>query len=152
MSSPPPPPPPLGSQQVPVLGQHLLSLILQVGRTIRSVVNSPSDLIPATPFLMAFPSPSSPLFSLHYLSFRLLGGRGGGGTLHFSDCHIAFYHHGLQFGGQLLVAAVAVGGGFSFYSVLYTSSSRSLFLCLLPVPPSPSPSLFLYHLQSFSGN
>lgn len=29
---------------------------------------------PTTPFLMALPSPSSPLFSLHYLSFRLLGG------------------------------------------------------------------------------
>lgn len=39
----------------------------------KSVVNSLSDLIPPLLFLMALPSPSSPLFYYHYLSFRLLG-------------------------------------------------------------------------------
>lgn len=40
----------------------------------KSVVNSLSDLIPPVLFWWHSPLPSSPLFSLHYLSFRLLGG------------------------------------------------------------------------------
>lgn len=86
-----------------------------------------------------------------------------GVALHFSDCHIAFYRHGLQFGGQLLVVGVSLLFFFLFtplpHVFFYTFNSNSLlpfslllppvfFIFLLPFSVSPS----LYHLQSFSGN
>lgn len=51
-----------------------------------------------------------------------------GVALHFSDCHIAFYRHGLQFGGQLLVVGVSL---LSFF-FLFTPLPHVFFIPSIP--------------------
>lgn len=68
---------------------------------------------------------------------------GGGGALHFCDCHIAFYHCGLQFWGA------AVGsGGFLFLQFFIPLIPALFFLSPPFCPPSPSLSLSLCIIYS----
>lgn len=102
----------------------------------KSVVNSLSGLIP--PLLFWWRSPRPPLL-FSTITISLLGFLG---ILHFSDCHIAFYHHGLQFGGQLLV--VGVSSSLIFFYLQFKLSFFPFSLSLTPPPLRTPPLCIIY--------